>query len=168
MPTDQSRRQLIANKKLVTIPELIRGKRLICCDDSIVRGTQMRDQAKRLYDNGASEIHMRISCPPLLFGCKFIKFSRTNSEDELIARRTAKEIDGENADFREYIDPEGEKYKMMVDRIRRRLGLTSLAFQHLDDMIRAIGLPKDRICTYCWTGEDVSCPHDCASCPAHR
>ena len=168
MPTDQSRRQLIANKKLVTIPELIRGKRLICCDDSIVRGTQMRDQAKRLYDNGASEIHMRISCPPLLFGCKFIKFSRTNSEDELIARRTAKEIDGENADFREYIDPEGEKYKMMVDRIRRRLGLTSLAFQHLDDMIRAIGLPKDRICTYCWTGEDVSCPHACASCPAHQ
>ena len=161
MPTDQSRRQLIANKKLVTIPELIRGKRLICCDDSIVRGTQMRDQAKRLYDNGASEIHMRISCPPLLFGCKFIKFSRTNSEDELIARRTAKEIDGENADFREYIDPEGEKYKMMVDRIRRRLGLTSLAFQHLDDMIRAIGLPKDRICTYCWTGEDVSCPNCC-------
>ena len=94
-------------------------------------------------------------------GCKFIKFSRTNSEDELIARRTAKEIDGENADFREYIDPEGEKYKMMVDRIRRRLGLTSLAFQHLDDMIRAIGLPKDRICTYCWTGEDVSCPNCC-------
>ncbi len=166
MPTDQSRRQLIANKKLLTIPELIRGKRLVCCDDSIVRGTQMRDQAKRLYDNGASEVHMRISCPPLLFGCKFLNFSRTNSEDELIARRTAKEIDGENADLRAFIDPEGPKYKAMVDRIRLRLGLTSLAFQHLDDMIRAIGLPKDRICTYCWNGEDISCPHGCASCPA--
>lgn len=164
MPSDQSRRQLIANKKLITIPEFIRGKRLICCDDSIVRGTQLRDQARRLYDNGASEIHMRIACPPLLFGCKFLNFSRTNSEDELIARRTAKEIDGENADMREFADPNSEKYKAMVDRMRRRLGLTTLAFQHLDDMIKAIGLPKDRICTYCWSGKDVTCPHNCAQC----
>ena len=166
MPTDQSRRQLIANKKLLTIPDLIRGKRLVCCDDSIVRGTQLRDQARRLYDDGASEIHMRISCPPLLFGCRFLNFSRTNSEDELIARRTAKEIDGENADFREYIDQDGEKCKAMTDRIRRRLGLTSLAFQRLDDMIEAIGLPKESVCTYCWNGEDVTCPHSCKSCPA--
>ena len=109
---------------------------------------------------------MRISCPPLLFGCRFLNFSRTNSEDELIARRTAKEIDGEGADFREYIDPEGEKCKAMTDRIRRRLGLTSLAFQRLDDMIEAIGLPRNSVCTYCWNGEDVSCPHSCGSCPA--
>jgi amidophosphoribosyltransferase len=166
MPTDQSRRQLIANKKLLTIPDLIRGRRLVCCDDSIVRGTQLRDQARRLYDDGASEIHMRISCPPLLFGCRFLNFSRTNSEDELIARRTAKEIDGDGADFSEYIDPAGAKYQAMVDRIRRRLGLTSLAFQHLDDMVEAIGLPKSSVCTYCWNGEDVSCPHSCKGCRA--
>lgn len=164
MPPDQSRRQLIANKKLIAIPELIRGKKLICCDDSIVRGTQLRDQASRLYNDGASELHMRIACPPLLFGCKFLNFSRTGSEDELIARKTAKELQGENADFKAFRDPEGKPYKDMVERIRRRLGLTSLSFQRLDDMIKAIGIPKNKICTYCWTGEDVSCPCNCPGC----
>lgn len=164
MPPDQTRRQLIANKKLIAIPELIRGKKLICCDDSIVRGTQLRDQAGRLYNDGASELHMRIACPPLLFGCRFLNFSRTGSEDELIARRTAKELHGEHADFKAFRDPEGKPYGDMVERIRRRLGLTSLSFQRLDDMIEAIGLPKNKICTYCWTGEDVSCPGCCHGC----
>lgn len=168
MPPDQSRRQLIANKKLIAISDFIQGKRLVCLDDSIVRGTQLRDQAHRLYDNGASEIHMRIACPPLLFGCKFLNFSRSGSENELIARKTAQEIDGENANMYDFVDPESEKHAQMVERIRRRLGLTSLAFQRLDDMLEALGMPKDKVCTYCWDGDDVTCPHNCGTCPCHK
>lgn len=168
MPPDQTRRQLIANKKLIAIPDFIKGKSIVCLDDSIVRGTQLRNQAHHLYENGAKEIHMRIACPPLLFGCKFINFSRSSSELDLIARKTAYEIDGENANIYDFVDPDGEKYKQMVERIRRRLGLTSLAYQRLDDMIEAIGLPKERICTYCWDGQDITCPHDCSKCPCHK
>lgn len=168
MPPDQTRRQLIANKKLIAIPDFIKGKSIVCLDDSIVRGTQLRNQAHHLYENGAKEIHMRIACPPLLFGCKFINFSRSSSELDLIARKTAYEIDGENANIYDFVDPDGDKYKQMVERIRRRLGLTSLAYQRLDDMIEAIGLPKDRICTYCWDGQDITCPHDCSKCPCHK
>ncbi len=167
MPPDQTRRQLIANKKLIAIPGLIRGKRLVCCDDSIVRGTQLRDQARRLYDDGASELHMRIACPPLLFPCKFLSFSRSSDQNELIARKTAVELEGKDVDFYAYRDPNGERYKNMVERIRRRLGLTSLAFQHLDDLVKAIGLPKERLCTYCWSGEDITCPHKCPGCAKH-
>lgn len=158
MPPDQSRRQLIANKKLVPISDFIQGKRIVCLDDSIVRGTQLRDQASRLYENGASELHMRIACPPLLFGCKFLNFSRSSSENELVARRIAMEIDGDGADMREFVDPDGDKHRQMVERLRQRLGLASLAFQRLDDMIGAIGLDKECVCTYCWNGEDVTCP----------
>lgn len=168
MPPDQTRRQLIANKKLVTIPDFIQGKKIACLDDSIVRGTQLRNQAHRLYDDGASELHMRIACPPLLFGCKFLNFSRSGSENELIARKTAQEIDGEKTDMYAFVDPDGEKYNQMVERIRHRLGLSSLAFQRLDDMLAALGLPKNRVCTYCWDGDDVTCPHDCKTCPCHK
>ena len=131
MPPDQTRRQLIANKKLVAIPDFIQGKRIACLDDSIVRGTQLRDQAHRLYDNGASEVHMRVACPPLLFGCKFLNFSRSSSENELIARRTAIEIDGPNANMEDFIDPDCSKHCQMVERIRA--------------------------CTYCWNGKDPAC-----------
>ncbi len=165
MPPDQSRRQLIANKKLIAIPDFIQGKRIACLDDSIVRGTQLREQAHRLYDDGASEIHMRIACPPLLYGCKFLNFSRSGSENELIARKTAQEIDGDNADMQDFVNPDGDKYKQMVERLRHRLGLSSLAYQRLDDMIEAIGLPKEKICTYCWDGKDVTCPQKCSTCP---
>ena len=165
MPPEQSRRQLIANKKLIAIPDFIKGKRIACLDDSIVRGTQLRDQAHRLYDNGASELHMRVACPPLLFGCKFLNFSRSGSETELIARRTAQEIDGPDANIYDYVDPDGEKHRQMVERIRSRLGLTSLKYQRLDDMLKALGLPENRVCTYCWNGRDVTRPHDCANCP---
>lgn len=168
MPPDQTRRQLIANKKLIAIPDFIKGKSIVCLDDSIVRGTQLRNQAHHLYENGAKEIHMRIACPPLLFGCKFINFSRSSSEMDLIARKTAIEIDGENANIYDFVDPDGDKYKQMVERIRRRLGLTSLAYQRLDDMLEAIGIPKNRVCTYCWDGQDVTCPHNCNSCPCHK
>jgi amidophosphoribosyltransferase len=164
MPTDQSKRDLIANKKLIPIPDLIQGQRMIFCDDSIVRGTQLQEQAKRLYDGGAREIHMRIACPPLLFGCRFLNFSRSGSEDELFARKIARQLDGDAVDFKDFRDPDSDRYKAMVDRIRSRLGLTSLHYQRLEDMVAAIGLPRDQVCTYCWSGEDVSCDGACPGC----
>ncbi len=168
MPPDQKERELIAQMKLIPIPGLIQGKRLIFCDDSIVRGTQLRDQVKRLYDDGAKEIHMRIACPPLLYQCRFLNFSRSRSEMDLATRRFIREIEGENADVAKYLDPDGTPFKEMVGRIRQRLGLSSLAYQRLDDLVEAIGLPKEKLCTYCWSGEDVSkpagCTHGCGHC----
>ena len=108
---------------------------------------------------------MRSASPPLLFPCKFINFSRSKSEYDLIARRYIRDRDGANADISKYLDPDGEPYKDMVEYIRKNLGLTSLAFQHLDDLVAAIGLPKERLCTYCWDGKDVSCPGCCPGCP---
>ena len=168
MPPNQEERKLIAQMKLIPIPELIHGKRLIFCDDSIVRGTQLQDQVKRLYDDGAKEIHMRIACPPLLYQCRFLNFSRSKSEMDLATRRTIREIEGDNADVAKYRDPDGIPYAEMVGRIRQRLGLSSLAYQRLDDLVEAIGLPREKLCTYCWTGEDISkpngCTHGCSRC----
>ena len=166
MPQRQDERDLIAQKKLIPVPELIDGKRLVFCDDSIVRGTQLRDQVERLYDYGAKEIHMRIACPPLLYACSFLNFSRSRSELELIALRTIREIDGEKADVAAYLDPDGDKYQEMVGRIRDRLRLTTLAYQRIDDLAASIGLPRDKICTYCFTGQDVAKPGGCACCSA--
>ncbi|MEI7899905.1 MAG: amidophosphoribosyltransferase [bacterium] len=162
MPPNQSERNLIAQMKLIPVPELIQGKRLIFCDDSIVRGTQLQDQVKRLYDHGAKEIHMRIACPPLLYQCRFLNFSRSKSEMDLATRRTIREIEGENVDVSKYRDPDGKPYGEMVGRIRQRLGLASLAYQRIDDLVAAIGLPREKLCTYCWTGEDISKPNGCA------
>ena len=164
-PQDQRQRERVAAMKLIPIPNLIKDKRLVFCDDSIVRGTQLGKQAKRLYSYGAKETHMRIACPPLLFPCKFINFSRSKSEYDLIARRYIRDREGVNADISKYIDPNGQPYKDMVEYIRNNLGLTSLAFQHLEDLVAAIGLPKERLCTYCWDGKDVSCPGCCPGCP---
>jgi amidophosphoribosyltransferase len=164
-PQDQSQRERIAAMKLIPVPGLIKDKRLVFCDDSIVRGTQLGQQAKRLYEDGVRETQMRIACPPLLFPCKFINFSRSKSEYDLITRRFIRDRDGVNADVSKYLDPDGEPYKEMVEYIRKNLGLTSLAFQRLDDLVSAIGLPKDRLCTYCWDGKDVSCPGCCPGCP---
>ena len=171
MPPDQSLRQKIANMKLLPVPELIEGKRLIFCDDSIVRGTQLRNQVKRLTDAGAKEVHIRIACPPLLYKCRFLTFSRTESVMDLATRRIIQEIDGPNADIDAYRDPDGAPYKRMVEEMRRRSGMTSLAFQRVEDVIKSVGIgPK--LCTYCWTGEDISlkggCPGHCAGCPGHR
>lgn len=169
MPPDQSLRQKIANMKLLPVPELIEGKRLIFCDDSIVRGTQLRNQVGRLYKAGAKEVHVRIACPPLLYKCKFLTFSRTESVMDLITRRIILELEGPDADIRKYRDPEGEPYKRMVEEMRRRLGMTSLAFQRVEDVEKSIGIGP-RICTYCWTGEDISlsghggCKGRCALC----
>ena len=164
-PQDQRQRERVAAMKLIPIPGLIKDKRVVFCDDSIVRGTQLGQQAKRLYADGVKETHMRIACPPLLFPCKFLNFSRSKSEYDLITRRYIRDREGANADVSKYLDPDGQPYKDMVEYIRKNLGLTSLAFQRLDDLVSAIGLPKERLCTYCWDGKDISCPGGCPGCP---
>ena len=161
MPSDQRQRERVASMKLITIPGLIKDRRLVFCDDSIVRGTQLGKQADRLYREGCRETHVRIACPPLLYPCKFINYSRSKSEYDLITRRFIRGHEGENADVSKYVDPNGEPYRKMVEFIREKLNLTSLAFQTVDDLVAAIGLPKDRICTYCFDG------HDCSDCPCH-
>jgi len=153
MPQDQSVRDLVARMKLVPIEELVRGKRLLFCEDSIVRGTQLKDTVQRLYDYGAKEVHMRPACPPLVFGCRFLNFSRSKSELDLAGRKAIQEIDpqckGCQAD---YVDPDSENFKRVVEIIRKRLNLTTLQYQRLDDLVAAIGLPKEKLCTYCWDG----------------
>ena len=139
--------------KLIPIRELIQGKRLLFCEDSIVRGTQLKDTIQRLFDYGAREVHMRPACPPLVFGCKFLNFSRSRSELDLAARRAIKELEGRTTrTSADYADPGSNKYAAMVERIRQRLGLTTLKYQTLDDLVEAIGLPKEKLCTYCWDG----------------
>jgi len=155
MPQDQEVRNLVAKMKLIPIKELIVNKKLLFCEDSIVRGTQLRDTIQRLYDYGAKEVHMRPACPPLNYGCKFLNFSRSKSDLELAGRWAIKELLGEDItdpNISEYINAESEKYKAMVDVIRRRMHLTSLKYQKLENLIKAIGLPKEKLCTYCWDG----------------
>lgn len=159
MPSDQRQRERVASMKLIPIPGLIKDRRLVFCDDSIVRGTQLGKQADRLYREGCRETHVRIACPPLLYPCRFINYSRSKSEYDLITRRYIRGHEGENADVSKYTDPNGEPYRKMVEFIREKLNLTSLAFQTIDDLVVAIGLPKDKICTYCFDG------HDCSDCP---
>ena len=153
MPQVQSMRNLVARMKLIHIKDLIQGKRLLLCEDSIVRGTQLRDTIRYLYESGALEVHMRPACPPLVFGCKYLNFSRSRSEMDLAARQAIKELEGESdRDLDAYCDTSTGKYAAMVDRIRQRLGLTTLKYQELGDLVKAIGLPKERLCTYCWDG----------------
>ena len=170
MPSDQRQREHVAAMKLIPIPGLIRGRRLVFCDDSIVRGTQLGRQADRLYGEGCMETHVRIACPPLLYPCRFINFSRSKSVYDLITRRFIRGCEGEDADVSKFIDPNGAPYRAMVEHIREKLNLTTLRFQTIDDLVAAIGLPKDRLCTYCWTGHDPSLPGGgcggaCPGCP---
>ena len=154
MPQDQSIRDLVARMKLIPIPALIKGRRLLFCEDSIVRGTQLTDIIQRLYDYGALEVHMRPACPPLIYGCKFLNFSRSRSVLDLAGRTAIKDLEGEdNPNPAEYAGC-GEKYCAMVEHIRKRLKLTSLKYQKLDDLVAAIGLPKEKLCTYCWDGKE--------------
>ncbi|MBN2370795.1 MAG: amidophosphoribosyltransferase [Vicinamibacteria bacterium] len=156
MPQDQSVRDLVARMKLIPVRGLIEGQRILFCEDSIVRGTQLKDIIQRLFEIGAREVHMRPACPPLLFGCKFLNFSRSRSEQDLAARGAVQEIEGApDAHLDEYADSTTPRYASMVDVIRRRLGLTTLRYQTLDDMVAAIGLPRERLCTYCWTGKET-------------
>jgi len=153
MPQDQRVRDLVARMKLIPVREMIDGKRLLFCEDSIVRGTQLQDIIRRIFDYGAKEVHMRPACPPLLFGCKYLNFSRSRSELDLAGRRALVELEGgEPRDWGCYCDPESGPYSDMVEGIRRRLGLTSLEYQRLEDLVDATGLPKSRLCTYCWDG----------------
>ena len=155
MPTDQSNRELVAKMKLISIKQLVEGKKLLFSDDSIVRGTQLGDTIKRLFDDGAEEVHMRPACPPLIYGCKFLNFSRSKSVLDLATRKAIKELEGDNVkNLEEYTDPNSEKYCAMIEKIRKRLNLTSLKYQKLEDLIEAIGLPKEKLCTYCWDGKE--------------
>jgi amidophosphoribosyltransferase len=157
MPPLQATRELVARMKLIPIREIISGKRLLFCEDSIVRGTQLGDTVRRLYECGASEVHVRPACPPLVFGCPFLNFSRSRSELDLAARRAVKELEGhDSARLSEYTREGSESYDAMVERIGTRLGVTSLRYQRLDDMIESIGLSREKLCTYCWTGCDHS------------
>jgi amidophosphoribosyltransferase len=153
MPQEQDIRDLVARMKLIPISELIQGKRLLFCEDSIVRGTQLQETIQLLYDYGAKEVHMRPACPPLIYGCRFLNFSRSRSDLDLAGRRAIRELEGrEDASLAGYANPASDEYQAMVDRIRNRLHLTTLQYQTLPDMVDAIGLPKERICTYCWDG----------------
>ena len=165
MPTDQSQRNLIARMKLIPVDRLIRGKSLLLIDDSIVRGTQLRETTEFLYNSGAGEVHIRPACPPLLHGCKFLNFSRSNSEYDLITRRVIREREGENVSdeiLKDYADPDSTNYKEMLDEIKKQLNFTSLRFHRLDDMVESVGLPKEKLCTYCWDKQG-DC-HKCSSC----
>lgn len=157
MPTKQSKRNLIAKMKLIPIHDLIDGKSLLLIDDSIVRGTQLRETTDFLYRSGAKEVHIRLGCPPLLFGCKYLNFSRSGSEMELITRQVIKELEGCDPDqtiLQQYADPDSEKYQAMVEKIQEKLNFTSLRYHRLDDMIKSIGLHASKLCTYCWSGKE--------------
>lgn len=156
MPTIQSKRNLIAKMKLIPVHELINDKSLLLIDDSIVRGTQLRETTEFLYQSGAKEVHIRPACPPLLFGCKFINFSRSNTEMELIGRRVIAAKEGDNVTpqvLNEYATPGSERYDSMLEEIRKQLNFTSLRYHRLDDLIESIGLDADKVCTYCWSGK---------------
>ncbi len=155
-PYEQKVRDLVAKMKLIPIREIIEGKRLLFCEDSIVRGTQLKDTIQRLYDFGALEVHMRPACPPLTHGCKFLNFSRSRSELDLAARKAIKELGGQDdKDLEEYSTAGTKKYVAMVEKIKQTLKLTTLRYQKLDNLVKAIGLPKDKLCTYCWDGAEI-------------
>lgn len=157
MPSRQSQRELIAHMKLIPVQSMIKDKSLLLIDDSIVRGTQLGQTVKYLYDRGAKAVHIRPACPPLMYGCKYLNFSRSRSEYDYIARRVIRDLEGENVSeekLKEYTNPDSCKYANMVEQIRERLGFTSLAFQRLDDMIESTGMEPCKLCTYCWKGEE--------------
>jgi amidophosphoribosyltransferase len=156
MPQNQEIRNLVARMKLMPIPELVSGKRLLFCDDSIVRGTQMRETVDLLYKCNASEVHIRPACPPIVFGCKYLNFSVSRSEMDLAARQAIIKLEGKEPESLDaYCDPATEQYSCMVDYISKRLNLSTLKYQNIHDMIDAIGIGKDKLCTYCWTGKEV-------------
>lgn len=157
MPTNQTKRNLIAKMKLIPIHDLIEGKSLLLIDDSIVRGTQLRETTEYLFESGAKEVHIRPACPPLFYGCKYLNFSRSTSEMDLITRRVIKKLEGvELTDeiIKEYVDPDGEKYAAMIEEIRKELHFTTLRYHRLDDMIASVGIDSDKLCTYCWDGKE--------------
>ncbi len=157
MPTIQSQRNLIAKMKLLAVEDLIKDKKLLLIDDSIVRGTQLRETTEFLYKSGAKEVHIRPACPPLLYGCRYLNFSRSSSEMDLITRRVIDRLEQGNVTkevLDRYADPESKEYETMVEEIRKELNFTSLRFNRLDDMLDAVGIDKCKLCTYCWDGRE--------------
>lgn len=157
MPTDQSQRSMIAKMKLIPVKDLIKDQRLLLIDDSIVRGTQLGETTEFLYHSGAKEVHVRPACPPIMYGCKFLNFSRSTSDYDLITRRVIRDLEkGEpdEATLKRYADPDSPEYAAMCEEIRRRSRFTTLRYHRLDDMIESIGLPRQSLCTYCWNGEE--------------
>lgn len=157
MPTIQSKRNLIAKMKLIPVHDLIKDKKLLLIDDSIVRGTQLGETTEFLYQSGAKEVHIRPACPPIMYGCKYLNFSRSTSEMDLITRRiiAAKEGDNVSEDVvREYTNPDSDRYAFMNEEVRKQLGFTSLRYHRLDDLIESVGLDRSSLCTYCWDGRE--------------
>ena len=155
-PSNQEMRNLVAEMKQIPVPELIEGKKLLLVDDSIVRGTQLRETVDFLYNSGAKEVHMRSACPPIMYSCKFLNFSRSNSEMELLTRRTIQNLEGAigQKHVAEYADASTERGQSMLKAICQNMGFDSLGYQTLDGLLEAIGLDRDKVCTYCWTGEE--------------
>ena len=156
MPMHQEVRKQVAKMKQIPVPELIEGKKLLFVDDSIVRGTQLQETVDFLYESGAAEVHMRSACPPIMYGCKYLNFSRSNSDKELLARRIVQELEGEEGDrhLTEYADGSTERGQCLLHRICEKFGFSSLEYQSLDGLLEAIGIDRERICTYCWTGKE--------------
>ena len=156
MPANQQVRDQVAKMKQIPVPELIENKKLLFVDDSIVRGTQLRETVEFLYDSGAAEVHMRSACPPIMYGCKYLNFSRSNSDMELIARRTVQELEGDEGQehLEEYSDSTTERGQCLLSAICKKLHITSLGYQSLDGLLDSIGIDRDKICTYCWNGKE--------------
>ncbi len=155
MPTNQEQRNLIAHMKLIPVQPLIKGKKILLIDDSIVRGTQLRETTDFLYQSGAKEVHIRPACPPLVYGCKYLNFSRSKSEMDLITRRVIKKLEGDNVNeetLKKYCNPDSKEYETMVEEIRKELHFTTLRFHRLDDMLDSTGLDHSKLCTFCWNG----------------
>ncbi|MBQ5952154.1 MAG: amidophosphoribosyltransferase [Lachnospiraceae bacterium] len=156
MPTIQSQRNLIARMKLIPVHDLIKGRRMLLVDDSIVRGTQLRDTAEFLFRSGATEVHARPACPPIMFGCRFLNFSRATSDMELTARRSIAELEGDVSPevLAEYANPDSGRYAAMVDHLAKKMNFTSLRYHRLDDLVESVGIAPENLCTYCWNGKD--------------
>ena len=156
MPTIQSQRNQIAKMKLIPVHDLIKGRRLLLIDDSIVRGTQLRETTEFLYRSGAREVHIRPACPPLIYGCRFLNFSRSTSDMDLITRRIIQRLEGRQNEeiLQEYANPDADKYHDMVEAIAREMNFSSLSYHRLDDMIQSVGINPDSLCTYCWNGKE--------------
>ena len=156
MPTNQKVRNQVAKMKQIPVPELIKDKKLLFVDDSIVRGTQLRETVDFLYKSGAKEVHMRSACPPIMYGCKYLNFSSSKSENELLARRVIQDLEGSEGEkhIDEYADARTERGKCMLKRICEMFKFDSLGYQSLEGTLEAIGIDKDKICTYCWTGKE--------------
>ena len=157
MPANQAQRDLIAKMKLIPVQQLIKGKKILLIDDSIVRGTQLRETTDFLYQSGAKEVHVRPACPPIMFGCKYLNFSRSKTELDLITRRIIFKREGGNVSqevLKEYCNPDSTKYEEMINDIKNQLHFTTLRYHRLDDMLESIGIDKECLCTYCWNGEE--------------